>query len=413
MSTAYGKDRLREVKAKHFEAVRVSEHVYWVGAIDWGIRNFHGYTTSRGTTYNAFLILADKVTLIDTVKAPFLDELLGRIRSVIDPEKIDYVVSNHSEMDHTGCLPEVLAMVKPEHVFASEMGVKAIGRHFHELDGIEAVENGGSLSLGNLSLRFWETRMLHWPDSIIGYLVKDKLLFSQDGFGMHLASSERFADEIEPSILKQETAKYYANILLPYSTLVTRLLATVKELGIDIKVLAPDHGPVWRKGFDILGWYAGWAEQKPTMKAVVAFDTMWHSTELMARAISQGLVEGGATVKVMPLGSSDRSDVVTELLDAGGLLVGSPTLNNNMLPTVADLLCYIRGLKPQNLVGQAFGSYGWSGESVNQLVKEMEKMKMELVDEPVKVNYVPDEAALLRCRALGRQVAEKIAEELR
>ncbi|OYD14838.1 MBL fold metallo-hydrolase [candidate division WOR-3 bacterium JGI_Cruoil_03_51_56] len=401
------------MKAKHFEAVRVNEHVYWVGAIDWGIRNFHGYTTSRGTTYNAYLILADKVTLIDTVKAPFLDELLGRIRSVIDPEKIDYIVSNHSEMDHTGSLPAVIDAVKPEKVFASKMGNKALAAHHLDRVEIEAVENGGSLSLGNLNLRFWETRMLHWPDSMVSYLAEDKLLFSQDGFGMHLASSERFADEIEPSILKQEAAKYYANILLPYSTLITRLLATVKEVGIDIKVLAPDHGPVWRKDFDILGWYGGWAKQKPTMKAVVAFDTMWHSTELMARAISEGLVEGGATVKVMPLGSSDRSEVVTELLDAGAFLVGSPTLNNNMFPTVADLLCYVRGLKPKNLVGQAFGSYGWSGESVNQLVRELEQMKVELVGEPAKVNYVPDETALARCKVLGRQVAEKIAEKLR
>ncbi len=394
-----------------FKAVKLSNRVYWVGAIDWGIRDFHGYSTRRGTTYNAYLVIGEKVALIDTVKAPFRDELLARIRSVVDPEKIDYVVSNHSEMDHTGCLPDVLATVKPERVFASKMGVKAIGRHFPELDGIEAVESGNTLSLGNLTLNFLETRMLHWPDSMVSYLVEEKLLFSQDGFGMHLASSERFADEIDPGVLSEEAARYFANILLPFSGLVTKLLATVKELGIDVRVLAPDHGPVWRKGSDILSWYGKWAEQKPTMKAVVAFGTMWHSTELMARAICDGLTAGGARVKVMGLDSSHRSDVVTELLDAGGLLVGSPTLNNNMLPAVADLLCYVRGLKPQNLVGQAFGSFGWSGESVSQVARELEKMEVELVGNPVRVNYVPDAAALGQCRELGEQVAARMKEK--
>ncbi len=398
------------MNASSLQAVRISEHVYWVGVIDWAVRDFHGYATSRGSTYNAYLVMADKVTLVDTVKAQFRHEMLARISSVIDPKKIDYVVSNHSEMDHTGCLPEVLAMVKPERVFASKMGVKAIGRHFHGLTGIEAVENGSSLSLGNLTLNFLETRMLHWPDSMVGYLVEDKLLFAQDGFGMHLASTERFADELDPSVLRQEAARYYANILLPFSGLITKLLATIKELGLEIDVLAPDHGPAWRKGFDILGWYGEWARQKPTMKAVVAYATMWNSTALMARSIADGLAAGGASVKMMPVGPAHRSDIVAELLDAGAFLVGSPTINNSMFPSMADLLCYVRGLKPLNLIGQTFGSYGWSGEACGQMRPFLDDMKVELVGDPVKANYVPDDAALAQCRALGGQVAARMKQ---
>ncbi|MEO0081023.1 MAG: FprA family A-type flavoprotein [candidate division WOR-3 bacterium] len=394
-----------------FSAVRVSEHVYWVGAIDWGLRDFHGYTTHRGSSYNAYLILADKVTLVDTVKRGFADELLARTASVIDPRRIDFIVSNHAEMDHSGSLPEIIQAVQPEKVFASAMGVKALAAH-NLAQQIEAVGNGSSLNLGNLTLRFWETRMLHWPDSMVSYLVEDQVLFSQDGFGMHLASSERFADEVDPWILRYEAAKYYANILLPYSPLVTRLLATIKELGIPIACIAPDHGPIWRKGLEVLEWWREWAEQKPTKKAVIAYDTMWKSTELMARAIAEGLVETGATVKLAGMHGSTRSDVATELLEAGAFLVGSPTINNNMFPTVADLLCYIRGLKPKNLVGQAFGSYGWSGEGVKQVREELARMGVELVGEPVAINYVPNQSALQACRELGRAVGRRMQERL-
>lgn len=394
-----------------FEAVKVSDHVYWVGAIDWSIRNFHGYATDRGTTYNAYLILADKITLVDTVKAPFLGEMLSRVASVTDPGKIDYIVSNHSEMDHSGCLPQAIQTVRPEKVFASVMGSKALPEHFHLDHDILAVKSGESLSLGNLSLSFLETRMLHWPDSMFTYLAEDQLLFSQDAFGMHLASSERFADELESWILDYEAAKYYANILLPYSPLVTKLIERVGQMDWSIGTIAPDHGPIWRK--EVLKMpelYARWAAQKPTNKALVVYDTMWQSTDLMARAIADGLVAGGAVAKLMPLGSYHRSEVATEVLEAGALLVGSPTINNSMFPTVADLLSYLKGLKPQNLVGAAFGSYGWSGEAVDQVRDVLGQMKVDLVGENLKVKYVPDGSALVQCVSLGTSVAKRLEE---
>jgi flavorubredoxin len=251
--------------------------------------------------------------------------------------------------------------------------------------------------------------MLHWPDSMFSYLEKDRLLFSQDAFGMHLASSERFADEIDESVLEHEAAKYYANILLPFSPHVTKLLEKVADLGLAFDLIAPDHGPVWRKRVDLMPrLYRRWAQRELKRKAVVTYDTMWGSTDLMARAIADGLDAGGARVKVMKLRAAHRSDVATELLDAGALVVGSPTINNNVFPTIADVLTYLRGLKPTGLVGAAFGSYGWSGESVKQIEEMLAAMKVELIADSVRVKYVPDDEALASCRALGEAVAKRL-----
>ncbi len=394
-----------------FKAARVTDHVYWVGAIDWAIRDFHGYLTSRGSTYNAYLILADKITLVDTVKRPFREEMLSRIASVIDPGDITYIISNHSEMDHSGCLPEVIQAVKPEKVFASVMGANALAEHFHLDREIVAVKDGESISLGNMNVSFVETRMLHWPDSMFTYLAEDGVLFSQDAFSMHLASSERFDDEISDDLLNYEAARYFANILLPLSTPVSKLLEKMRSLDITMRIVATDHGPIWRKDVNrIVELYSRWAAQKPTKKAVVAYDTMWQSTAMMARAIGEGLKAGGADAKLMPLRACHRSDVATEILDAGALLVGSPTLNNNLFPTVADALTYLKGLKPRNLIGAAFGSYGWSGEAVGQVEDVLRGMKVDLIGESIKVKYVPDDEALAQCYSQGMLVAEKLRE---
>jgi flavorubredoxin len=395
--------------AEPFKAVRISDRVHWVGAIDWGIRDFHGYTTKRGTTYNAYLVLADDITLIDTVKAPFRDELMSRVRSVVDPRDVKVVVSNHSEMDHSGALPDVVKEIQPREVIASAMGAKALAEHFHGFDKVVAVKDGERKSIGNMSLTFYETRMLHWPDSMISYLAEERLLFSQDAFGMHLASAERFDDEIDPVLLDEEARKYYANILMPYSSVVTKALARLQTLALPATLVAPDHGPVWRTGFaGIAASYARWAEQRPTRKAVVVYDTMWGSTALMARAIADGLAAGGASPKLLPVPASDRSEVATEVLEAGALLVGSSTLNGQMLPRVADVLTYLKGLKPINLVGQAFGSYGWSGEAAQHVHDALTQMKVEMVGEPQRCRYVPTKEQLVALRSLGEQVAARL-----
>lgn len=394
-----------------FCALKISEKVYWVGAIDWGLRNFHGYKTSRGSTYNAFLILADKVTLIDTVKPQFYDEMMSRIRSVIDPSKIQYVVSNHAEMDHSGALPRLAQELDLEKIVASPKGVEALDAHFGMGDQIEVVQTGDKLDLGNATLSFIETRMLHWPDSMFAFLEEEGILFTNDAFGMHLATSERYVDQIDPWIVKWESAKYYANILLHLSPIVSRLIDTLPSYNLDIEMIAPDHGPIWRKDIGtIINWYKEWAEQKSTNKAVVIYDTMWQSTARMAAAVGGGLTDGGARVELMPLEGTHRSDVVTELLDAGALIVGSPTMNNQIYPTVADVMNYVKGLKPKNLVGASFGSFGWSGEATKHLDKMMKDIGIDLVQPGIGHKYVPNNDALASCRELGLAVAKKLVQ---
>ena len=392
-----------------YSAVKVSEHVYWVGAIDWSIRDFHGYTTPHGSTYNAYLVMADKITLIDTVKAPFMDEMLLRIASVVDPAKIDYIVSNHSEQDHSGCLLDVISRVKPEKVFASAVGVKTLNDILHSETSILPVKDGEMLSLGNMDLKFMETRMIHWPDSMFSFLEKDGVLFSQDAFGMHLATFERFADELPDDMLEYEAATYYANIVLPYSPVVLKTLQKVSASGWVINIFAPDHGPIWRKDLGrIIDLYQKWAQQKTTNKAVVVYATMWHSTEMMAKAIAEAMAAQGVRVKILSMNDVHRSEVIYEVLEAGALIVGSPTLNNNILPQMADVMTYLKGLKPANLIGAVFGSFGWSGESVKDLEAILKEMKVDIVAETISVKHVPNQDALIRCHDLGRALAAEL-----
>jgi flavorubredoxin len=392
-----------------FRAVEIADRVYWVGAIDWGVRNFHGYLTSRGTTYNAFLVLKGRPALIDTVKPQFGEEMMARIASVIDPSKVDVIVSNHAEMDHSGFLPEAIARLRPSKVYASGQGRDAIESHFHLGYPVEAVKTGDSLDLDGATLKFVESRMLHWPDSMLTYLVEGGVLFSNDAFGMHLASSERFADELPRDLLDAEAAKYYANILMPLSPIVKTFLDKVPTFGLDLRMIAPDHGPIWREDVGwIVGRYTEWAVRKPSKKAVVVYDSMWGSTAKMARAIGDGLAAGGASAVLMPLDAAHRSDVATEILGAGALLVGSPTMNNQLFPAVADAMTYLEGLRPKNLVGASFGSYGWSGEAVAHLDERLKRMKVELVGDGMKVKYVPTGDDLEACRSLGLAVAAKL-----
>jgi len=390
--------------------VEIKDKVFWVGALDWHIRDFHGYSTEKGTTYNSYLVMDEKIALFDTVKKPFLSELLHRIRKLTPPEKIDYLIVNHVEMDHSGCLPEIIEAAKPEKIFCSAMGKKALLDHFHREDWpCEVVKSGDTLSLGKKNVRFIETRMLHWPDSMFSYLPEDRLLISSDAFGQHWATSERFDDQVDRGELMAHAAKYYANILLLYSSFVRKLLDDVRALNLDVDMIAPDHGLIWRsRPADILEAYGRWARQETRQKALVIYDTMWKSTESMAKAVFSGLFQEGISVRMMDLRSSHRSEVVSEALDARALLFGSSTLNNHMLPRMADILTYLKGLKPENRLAAAFGSYGWSGEAVKQITQVLEEMKFTLLDPGIRVRYVPTHEDLRKCVELGKKTATAI-----
>lgn len=390
------------------ETTEIKQNIFWVGAEDWDIRDFHGYNIPQGTSYNSYLIKDEKVCLLDTVKESHTADLIKHIKQVVgDPEKIDYIVVNHVEVDHTGALSKIIDLVKPEKIICSSMGKKNLLAHYHREDWpYHVVATGDTISLGSKTLRFIETRMIHWPDSMMTYVEEDKLLFSQDGFGQHWATSARFDDQCDFSELMYQAGKYYANILLLYSGLIRKLLENVGEMGLEIDMIAPVHGLIWRSHPDkILAAYSKWSHQETIEKAVVVYDTMWHSTEKMANYIVDGLQKEGILVKVYNMHTSYRSDVMADVLDARAIIMGSSTLNNGMLPRMGDVLTYMRGLRPANKIGAAFGSYGWGGESVKQLTAFLEEMKFEVVDPGVKVIFVPTEEDLKRCEELGRKVA--------
>jgi len=386
--------------------IEIAKDMYWVGAVDWNNRDFHGYSIYQGTSYNAFLILDEKVTLIDTVKAPFADEMISKISQLVDPKSIDIMISNHTEMDHSGSLPRIMHRIgEDKPLYCSKMGQKNLSLHFPQKWNYQPVENLQELSIGKRTLTFMETRMLHWPDSMFTYAKEDRVLFSSDAFGQHYAGPERFDDEIGEAIMPH-AKKYFANILMLYSPLILKLVDQVTDMGLALDMVCPDHGVLWRKDPSrIIGAYVEWSKMAPKRKAVIAYDTMWSSTQRMAETIADALVAEGVEARPMHLRSCHRSDVMTEVLDAGAVLLGSPTLNNGIFPTVADFLTYMKGLKPRNKVGAAFGSYGWSGEAVKILTGELASMKFDLVGEGLRSHYIPGEDDLAACRELARQVA--------
>lgn len=391
-------------------AYKIRDNFYWVGAIDWNLRDFHGYTTERGSTYNAFLLKDKKNVLFDTVKAPFSNEMLERISSLIDVNKIDYIVINHVEMDHSGALPIVIDRINPEKIICSAKAKEALLSHFKRPDWpYHVVKSGDVINIGNRNITFIETPMLHWPDSMFSYIKEDGILISSDAFGQHFATSERFDVDVDFSELMHQAAKYYANIILPYSNLVQKLLKTVKEMNIKIELIAPDHGLIWTKHIpEIIQAYSDWSLPKLNKKAVVFFDTMWKSTEKMAYSVTEGLMSQGISVKMMKLGDNNRSDVITEILDAGAIVVGSATLNNEFLPTVSDMLTYMKGLKPIDRIGASFNSFGWNPGVLKKINTEMEASGIKLVSDGISVKYVPEQRDLENCYQLGVKIAQEL-----
>jgi anaerobic nitric oxide reductase flavorubredoxin len=390
--------------------VSLKEGISWVGVIDWNLRDFHGYVTSRGTTYNAYLIKDEKIALIDTVKCNFADELKENVEELTSFDKIDYIIVNHVEMDHSGSLPQIAKLAKNAKIIASVRGKDALIEHYgHDFDRVETVKTGDELKLGKRTLRFVETPMLHWPDSMFTYMVEDKILFSNDAFGEHFASSERFDDEVDQQRLWEEVATYYANILMLFAPLITRKIQEVVQMGIPIEIIAPDHGIIWRKDpSKIINAYLQWSSGAAQQRAIIVFDTMWGSTDAMARAIEEGIASQGVDVCLFKLRNRENTNIVTEILDAKAVVVGSPTMNNQMFPTVSGFLTYITGLKPKDKLWGFFGSYGWGGGAVKGMVEMAKKVGFDVYEPAVEVKYVPDEEDLKKCVEFGRQIAQKI-----
>ena len=374
-------------------ALEIKPDVYWVGGIDWNERNFHGYTTDRGSTYNAYLIIDEKITLIDTCKRPFAAELLERIADVIDPSRIDYLIANHVEQDHSGALPAILEVAPHATVVTSDPhGVKGLTAHYGERAYLP-VKTGDTLCIGKRTLSFTQTVMIHWPDNMVTYSDYDKVLFSNDAFGQHFASSKHFDDEVGlPEVLAQ-AKKYYANIVMPYSRHVTRALGALS--GLDIDTIAPSHGVIWRSHVqEILETYAQWSSLEPEDYAIVVYDSMWHTTEAMALQITEAFIEQGIPARLFDLKANHISDIMTEVLRAKYIAVGSPTLNNSMMPTVAAFLCYLKGLSPKNRIGIPFGSYGWGTNGCDEVASALEACGFTLDFGTFTRQWIEDEAGL-------------------
>ena len=391
--------------------VKVLENIYWVGAIDWNIRHFHGFTysTHRGATYNAYLIVDKKIALVDTVQHPFAEEMIERIKEVIDPSKIDYIIANHVESDHSGSIAEILKHAPNATVVGTANCQKGLEKHYFGNWKFQVVKTGDTLNLGERTLSFLEAPMLHWPDSMFTYIEKDALLLPNDAFGQHLATSKRFDDEVDQNILMEEAAKYYANILWPFSTLVTRKIEEVQKLGLKIGMIAPSHGIIWRKDpMKIVKAYLKWAKGEAKKNVLIVYDTMWESTEKMAKAMLEGISSEGVEATLYRLPFSDNGDIIAELLETKGLLVGSATINNGVLPTLAPFLREMEGLRPQKKLAAAFGSYGWGGGATVTIEKTLKSAGMELVAPAITVKWVPDKDELQKCYEYGQEFAKKI-----
>lgn len=398
------------------KTVEIKPDIYWVGAIDWAVRDFHGYVTPDGTTYNNYLILDEQVTLIDTVKSDFSRHTIDNITNLVDPSKIVNLVINHIEPDHASSIDRIMSIVPGATIYITSKGKKGLDRHFDTSKwNFKIVKSGDTLNTGKYTLVFLETPMLHWPDSMMTYVKEAKLLISQDAFGQHIATSARFDDEFIQCAsqveLEDSVIDYYANILMPFGPLIQSKIAEVQKLGIEIDMIAPDHGIIWRKNpGHIMQRYLDMARGKANLSVSVIYDTMWHSTERMTIPIMQGIKDEGLDCKVIKLRSTPMSVAIKEFWKSRGCLVGSPTLNNILFPSVAEFLTHLRGLRPKNRIMGAFGSFGWGGGAVKDAYEEFNKMKLEVVEPGVQVLYKPSPEDESNCYEFARTFAQRVKE---
>jgi flavorubredoxin len=386
-----------------------------VGKTDWELRKFHGdeYSTHRGSTYNSYLIKEEKVALIDTVWIPFSKEFVENLAKEVDLDKIDYVIANHAESDHSGALPELMRLIPDTPIYCTKNGVKSLKGHFHKDWNFNVVKTGDRLSLGNKELIFVEAPMLHWPDSMMCYLTDDAILFSNDAFGQHYATEYMFNDLVDQNELFNECIKYYANILTPFSPLVTKKIKEVLAFNLPLDIICTSHGIIWRdKPEQIVEKYLEWANNYHENQITIIYDTMWSGTRVMAENIANGIkgADRRVNVKLFNLAKTDKNDVITEIFKSKAILMGSPTINRGILVSVAGILEEIKGLKFKNKKAAAFGCYGWSGESTKIISENLKSAGFEIVDDGIKVLWNPDNESTTKCAEYGKKFAAKISD---
>lgn len=386
--------------------VKLFQDIYWVGAVDWNLRFCGSYNTPRGTTYNAYLIVGDKIALVDTVKSGFESEMFARIKEIINPGEIDYVICQHAELDHSGAMPKLMEFATKAKVIATKAGKAALYEQFGTDWDADVVKTGDELELGKKTLKFIEAKMLHWPDNMFTYLKEDKILFSNDVFGGHIATQKRFEDEIG-YIAMEEATKYFAVIVSVYAPIVQEKIKEIEDMGININVLAPSHGPIWRQPKKIIDEYKRWSSGEAERKVTIVFDTMWHGTEKMAQEIARGISHEGVDVRVFNLRTSDWSEIIREIIESKLIIFGSPTLNMGMYPSVGGFLTFLKGIRPLNKKSATFGSYGWGKGAVKDMNDELFKMKFKVLDS-IELKYVIRDSQAAECFEFGRRLCKEI-----
>ena len=391
-------------------AIKILPGIYSVGVVDWNVRSFHGhtYTTNRGSSYNAYLIVDEKIALVDTVYGPFSQELISNIKEIIPLEKIDYIIANHVETDHSGALPTLMPLCPKAKILGTAKCKDGLYKHYYKNWDFQIVKTHDKLELGNRTLSFIEAPMIHWPDSMFTYCPQDALLMPNDAFGQHFATSERFDDQVDQCSLMEEAEKYYANILWPLGSVILKKIEEVVNSGIPIKIIAPSHGIIWRKNPDkILNAYVSWAKGETRNKVVIAYETMWGATAKMANKIAEGVAATGAEVKLYNVAESDRTEVITQMLSAKGFLFGSSTHDNDMLPNIAAFLEIVKGLKPKERLVSFFGSYGWGGGAIKEMHEMLKESGADLDKlAGISFKYNPDENELKSCFEFGNNFAK-------
>lgn len=396
--------------------VQIAPNVYWVGAVDFNVRNFHGYTyqTHRGTSFNSYLIIDDHVTLVDTVMAGFESHMFRRISEIVDPSRIEYLVANHGEPDHSGAIAEVMRRAPNATLVRSKRAAQSLGKYQPDGWPEKVVGSGDTLSLGRKTLAFNEAAMLHWPDTMFTYIPEDRLLLPNDAFGQHIGSAERFADEYDQAALWEEARNYFANILTPFSGLIIKKVEEVQRLGLQIDTIAPSHGLIWRKNpMQIVEQYVKWStgdHQAP--RVLLVYETMWGSTEEMARGVMEGLVQAGVQARLFPVPQTDHTTVMGELLEAKGILLGSPCHNRRPLLHISAIVEDMMGLKFVKKMGAAFGSYGWSSGAVQILEKGMQEAGIEVAQPALATTWRPSAADWDQAVVFGKAFGEKVKAAL-
>lgn len=394
----------------------VKNNVLWVGKTDWEIRKFHGqeYSTHRGSTYNSYLIKEEKNVLIDTVWEPFAKEFVSKLRQDIDLDKIDYIVANHAEIDHSGALLELMKHIPDKPIYCTSFAAaSSIKGHFHRDWNFKIIKTGDRLPLGNgKELIFVEAPMLHWPDSMFCYLTGDNILFSNDAFGQHYANEFLFNDLVDQGELFAEAIKYYANILTPFSGFVGPKIAEFKELNVPLDIICPSHGVIWRKDpMQVIEKYLAWSADYQESQVTIFYDTMWNGTKVMAESIAQGLknvLPEGSAVKLFNVGRADKNDIITEIFKSKAVLAGSSTINRGILSGMAGILEEIKGLGFKKKKAAAFGSFGWSGEGVKIIEDVLRAGGFEVVQEGLKISWRPDKNQRKQCVDFGEKFGRSI-----